>query len=188
MLIHVDTIGFKFIARRCMLLIKTGPRNQYSSSFIGLAQAWALQEGNSIRALGSYVITRVSRTSTARQGNGRIVCLVIIYMCMNLMNRTEFFSCSNMRTSERRVLRLVLAILQWYFLICLYIFIFWVWGHYDYICSDYGKYHCKILHRLAVTLAYQFFDTYGFSLCESFSLVTFFLCHLFALVGLFQGQ
>ena len=90
-LIHVDTIGFKFIARRCMLLIKTGPRNQYSSSFIGLAQAWALQEGNSIRALGSYVITRVSRTSTARQGNGRIVCLVIIYMCMNLMNRTEAF-------------------------------------------------------------------------------------------------
>ena len=33
------------------------------------AQAWAVQEGNTLRALGTNVVTRCSRTTVGRQGH-----------------------------------------------------------------------------------------------------------------------
>ena len=51
------------------LVIQPKHHSEPVSTVIGLAQEWALQEGNTLRALGAYVITRCSPTTVGRQGH-----------------------------------------------------------------------------------------------------------------------
>ena len=81
---HVDTIGYYSFP--CAPLSQSTTQPWAPLTVIGLAQAWALQEGNTLRALGTYVITRCSRTTVGRQGHdvmagyGSIIYYIINYL------------------------------------------------------------------------------------------------------------